>query len=281
MKIGVIGLGLIGGSIAKAIKHNTAHTVLGMDLSQEVVLKAKLIEAIDEVLTEEKISTCDMIILAIYPHATIEFVKSHAERFQKEAVILDCCGIKREVYEGIRPIAAKYGFTYVGAHPMAGLEFSGFEHSKESLFQKAAMILTPDSTVSIGTTEMLKKLFLSIGFSTITISTPEEHDRMIAYTSQLAHVLSSAYIKSKAAENHFGFSAGSFKDMTRVARLNEKMWTELFLENRDNLLSEVEGLINNLQSYADALRDRDEKTLFALLKEGRERKAMIDGEGNS
>lgn len=278
MKIGVVGLGLIGGSIAKAISKNTEHTVLGLDRDREVVLRAKLTEAIDGELTEAELRDCDLVIIALYPHATIDFVREHAEEFKPGAIVTDCCGIKREVCEGIRPIAAAHPFTYVGAHPMAGAEFSGFDYSKESLFERAAMILTPDSSVGIEVMDTLKKLFLALGFRSITIATPEEHDRMIAYTSQLAHVLSSAYIKSEAAEKHRGFSAGSFKDMTRVARLNEQMWTELFLENRDNLLSEVRGLIQNLQSYADALESRDEAALFALLKEGRERKAMIDGE---
>lgn len=277
MEIGIVGLGLIGGSLAKAISQNTDHTVYGTDLSEQVVKKAVLVNAIEQQLTDELLPQCDIVIVALYPQATIEYVREHAHLFRKESIVVDCGGIKKLVCDTLIPLAEENGFLFVGGHPMAGLEHSGFTYAKKSLFNNASMIFTPTKG-PIESMEKLKELFTSIGFTNIEISTAEEHDRKIAFTSQLAHVVSNAYIKSPTALEHSGFSAGSYKDLTRVAKLNEVMWTELFLENADNLAAEIDTLIGNLQQYSTAIRERDAETLCALLKDGREKKALIDGE---
>ena len=277
MEIGIVGLGLIGGSLAKAISQNTDHTVYGTDISEQVVRKAVLVDAIEQPLTDELLPQCDIVIVALYPQATIDYVKEHAHLFRKESIVVDCGGIKKLVCDTLIPLAEDHGFLFVGGHPMAGLEHSGFTYAKKSLFNNASMIFTPTKG-PIESMEKLKELFTSIGFTNIEISTAEEHDRKIAFTSQLAHVVSNAYIKSPTALEHSGFSAGSYKDLTRVAKLNEVMWTELFLENADNLAAEIDTLIGNLQQYSTAIRERDAKTLCALLKDGREKKALIDGE---
>jgi prephenate dehydrogenase len=277
MKVGIVGLGLIGGSIAKAVRQNTECEVFGTDLQEPVILKAQLLEAIDGRLTEKVMKECDYVILAIYPGGAVDFVKSHRDGFKKGAVVIDCCGVKEAVCAEIYPAAAEHGFTYVGGHPMAGVEYSGFDYSQKSLFKHASMILTPQTDMSIREMERLKKFWLSLGFSHVQLSTPEEHDRIIAFTSQLAHVISSAYVKSPAALKHKGFSAGSYKDLSRVARLNETMWTELFLLNRENLTAEIDGMIERLQQYRDAINDGREKDLWDLLHEGTERKVLIDG----
>ena len=274
MTIGIVGLGLIGGSMAKAIKHYSDNTVLGMDISQSVVLKAKMLEVIDGELTQDNLKDCDLVILALYPHDTISFVRENAQQL-KGATVIDCCGIKRLVLDAVQPLSHEHGFVFIGGHPMAGIERSGFEYSMIDLFEGASMILTPDASADIALLDSLKQFFLSIGFERIQISDADEHDRIIAYTSQLAHVLSSAYVKSEAAMRHKGFSAGSFQDMTRVALLNEDMWTELFLANRDNLSDEVEALAGRLIQYANAIREGDEKDLKHLLIEGRERKTYL------
>ena len=277
MEIGIVGLGLIGGSLAKAISQNTDHTVYGTDLSEQVVRKAVLVDAIEQPLTDELLPQCDIVIVALYPQATIDYVKEHAHLFRKESIVVDCGGIKKLVCDTLIPLAEDHGFLFVGGHPMAGLEHSGFTYAKKSLFNNASMIFTPTKG-PIESMEKLKELFTSIGFTNIEISTAEEHDRKIAFTSQLAHVVSNAYIKSPTALEHSGFSAGSYKDLTRVAKLNEVMWTELFLENADNLAAEIDTLIGNLQQYSTAIRERDAETLCALLKDGREKKALIDRE---
>lgn len=277
MKIGIVGLGLIGGSIAKAIKQNTEHEVYGTDLQESVIFKAQLLEAIDGRMTDEMIGECDYIILALYPGAAVAYVREHQNSFKKGSVIIDCCGVKVAVCSEIYPIAAEKGFTYVGGHPMAGIEFSGFEHSQKNLFRHASMVLTPQTDMTIQDMDQLKKFWISLGFSHVQISTPEEHDRIIAFTSQLAHVVSSAYVKSPTSLKHKGFSAGSYKDLSRVAKLNESMWTELFLLNRENLVEEIDGMILRLQEYRNAIHEGAEEALWELLHAGTERKTLVDG----
>ncbi|MHB1313965.1 MAG: prephenate dehydrogenase [Christensenellales bacterium] len=276
MNIGVVGLGLIGGSIAKAIKQNTSHVVYGADIKPSVVMQAKTFEVIDEELTKELLSQCDVTVIALYPCDAAEYIRQTASCFKKGGIVVDCCGIKRFVCDAAEPLAEENGFTFIGGHPMAGIEKWGFESSQESLFRNASMILTPFATVDIRQLNEMKQLFLSIGFGSIKISTPQEHDRIIAYTSQLAHVLSNAYIKSEAALSHQGFSAGSFRDMTRVATLLETMWTELFFLNKDNLIAEIDELTAHLNQYKEALKNDDEERMMCLLREGRERKALIN-----
>ena len=277
MEIGIVGLGLIGGSLAKAISQNTDHTVYGFDLSEEVMAKAVLLDAIEQPLTDKILSHCDIIIVALYPQATIDYVKEHADLIKKGAIVIDCGGVKRIVCDQLIPLGEEKGFLFMGGHPMAGLEHSGFAYAKKSLFNNASMVLC-STKGSIEDVEKIKDLFSAIGFTNFAITTPDDHDRKIAFTSQLAHVVSNAYIKSPTAMVHAGFSAGSYKDLTRVAKLNEHMWTELFLENPDYLAEEIDTLIENLQAYSRAIKDDDADTLCRLLRDGREKKAIIDGE---
>ncbi len=276
MTIGVIGLGLIGGSIAKAAKNNTNHSVLGFDKELSIICRAKMLNVIDEEFSLQNPSECDMIILALYPAATIEVFSRIAPLLKPGTVVVDCCGIKQLVCDSIRPVAEKYNINFIGGHPMAGIEKIGFEYSNADIFKDASMILTPYPDTDISVLADVKKFFLSIGFGYITIKTPAEHDAVIAYTSQLAHILSSSYIKSPTAPRHRGLSAGSFRDMTRVAFLNEEMWSELFLENRDNLIFEIDNLIKNLSDYKSALCDGNTERLSALLREGRIKKEQIE-----
>lgn len=277
MKIAIVGLGLIGGSMAKSIKNRTAHTVWGTDLNSETMTMARMCGAIDAPLTEENLPQADLVLVAIRPGAAIEWVRQHAERIAKSAILVDLCGVKRTVVAAIAPIAEQHGFAYIGGHPMAGRERGGFTASTEDLYVGASMILTPDKRTDMRLLETLKAFFLDLGFAGLTFSTPEEHDRIIAFTSQLAHIVSSAYVKSPEAQRRRGFSAGSFQDMTRVARLDEDMWTELFLDDEDFLTKELDELIGHLTDYRNALRDRDVQRLHDLLKEGRELKATAGG----
>jgi prephenate dehydrogenase len=278
MNVGIVGLGLIGGSLAKALKQDTPHIVLGRDINDQVVCKAKLFDAIDEELTDKRINICDIIILAVYPADTVRFLTDHADDIAPGATVVDTCGVKDAVCRRAFSIARDHGFVFIGGHPMAGTEYSGFEFAQHSLIKNASMIMTPPRDVPIEALDRLKKLFVSIGFTNIEITTPKEHDRIIAYTSQLAHIVSSAYIKSDAARAHHGFSAGSYRDMTRVAKLNEDMWTELFMDNRENLAHEADRLIHELQKYSEAIKLGDAQQLHTLLKEGREMKLMTDKE---
>ncbi len=277
MTIAIIGLGLIGGSMAKSIKARTAHTVYGFDLDQETMLLARMCGAMDAPLTEELLPQCDLILLALRPQAAIDWARAHGDAISPQALLMDLCGVKRAVVGPLSDLAREKGFAYLGAHPMAGQERGGFTASSADLFEGASMILTPQNWPDMERMEQLKALFLDLGFSALTFSDPEEHDRIIAYTSQLAHIVSSAYIKSPEAQRRRGFSAGSFRDMTRVARLNEDMWTELFLDDADYLTGELETLMEHLGNYLAALKNRDAQALHSLLKDGREKKATAGG----
>lgn len=276
MNVGIVGLGLIGGSLAKALKERTEHTVYASDRNKSVFLRAKLEAAVDAPLDEETLPKCDVIVLALYPHDTIDYLKTNAELISKDSIVMDCCGVKQTVCNQAFPIARTYGFTFIGAHPMAGTAAFGFESSKGTMFHNAPMILCPAPGTPIETLNKIRKLCLEMGFSRTPRVSPEEHDRMIAYTSQLAHVVSSAYVRSAASQEHRNFSAGSFRDMTRVAKLNAPMWAELFLDNSGFLADEIDGLCARMKEYSAALRSGDEATLLSLLQKGTEAKKRAD-----
>ena len=276
MKAGIVGLGLIGGSFAKAY-HAAGHTVFAKELDRSVLSFAELSDAVDGELTKDNIGDCDIILICVYPQAVIDFLDEMGPYIGKKPVVIDCCGTKRvPMIEGEK-IAEKYGFLYVGGHPMAGTQFSGFKYAKETLFKGAPMVIVPPVYDNIELLEKVKELLEPAGFRKITVTTAEKHDEMIAFTSQLAHVVSNAYIKSPTALAHKGFSAGSYRDMTRVAWLNPVMWAELFLDNKDYLVREIDTLIDSLSSYKKAIENDDRETLIKLLDEGKKRKEEVDG----
>lgn len=277
MLVGIVGLGLMGGSLAKAISIGTEHTVWGTNRSPDPVKKALELGAIEKELTPDNLNECDLVIICLYPDATIDYIKRNAKLFKKGAVIMDISGVKRYVCNALEDVTKENGFIFVGAHPMAGFHQSGFEYSSEKMFNNSSMILTPYEYTPKEAVELIKDLFLKIGFTNIQMSTPDEHDKIIAFTSQLAHVVSNAYVKSPEALEHKGFSAGSYKDLTRVAFLNENMWSELFLENSDNLIKEIDCIVNNLVQYKVALENNDREYLTELLRDGRILKTKIDG----
>ena len=276
MNIFIAGLGLIGGSLARALRFRTMHNVVGYDTNAETCENALACNAIKKVGTAEDIKQADVVIVALYPNATVNFVKENLNNFKENAIIVDTCGIKTEVCKTLGELLGGSKVRFVGGHPMAGATRSGFDHSFASLFDGASMILCPDYCDDNSAVQTLSELFSDIGFGKITISTAAHHDKVIAFTSQLAHVVSSAYVQGEYATEHKGFSAGSFKDMTRVARLNADMWTELFFENPDNLSAVTGELIANLEKFKKALDDRDKEAMHKLLSDGNERKIMSD-----
>ena len=276
MTVGICGLGLIGGSMAKAYR-KSGHTVFGFDANPSTLEYAKLSGTIDGVLDDNAIPSCELILVALYPIATIEYMKQIAPKLPKETLLMDLCGIKKSICDVGFALAREFGFTFVGGHPMAGTQYSGIKYADENLFRGAPMVLVPPIYDDIAFLSRVKELLSPAGFGKISVTTAEAHDEMIAFTSQLAHVVSNAYVKSPTARNHHGFSAGSYKDMTRVAWLNEAMWTELFLENKEPLLRELDTVIQSLSAYRDALAKNEGETLRALLREGRLAKEAIDG----
>ena len=276
MTVGIVGLGLIGGSLARSIKVHTDFEVLGMDINSQTMLQANLLGAIDGTLTEDNLARCDVVLVALYPAAIVTWITEHQDAFRPGAWVIDCGGVKEAVCTPLNALAQGKPWHYCGGHPMAGREFSGFRYAKDDLFDRASMILTPPRDAGPEVRTWLKDFFLTIGFRRVQFTTPREHDEMIAYTSQLAHVVSSAYVKCPLAQKHPGFSAGSFADMTRVAKLNEDMWTELFFDNREALLPEINGLIDRLTAYRDALAAEDHQAMKQLLREGREIKEALE-----
>ena len=276
MTVGILGLGLIGGSLARAYKL-AGHTVYAKNRDESMLSFAMLSGAVDGKLNEDTIPQCDLILLAIYPAGSADWLEANAPLISKKALVIDCCGTKQLVCQRCFPIAKEYGFTFVGGHPMAGSQFSGFKYSRASLFQGAPMVLVPPVYDDMALLQRVKDALEPCGFGFFSVTTAADHDRMIAFTSQMPHILSNAFIKSPTALDHKGFSAGSYRDLTRVAWLNPGMWTELFLENRENLLFELDTYIQSLTQYRDALANQDEDTLYRLLDDGKKRKEEVDG----
>lgn len=276
MKVGILGLGLIGGSMARSYAV-AGHTVYAADLDESTLSFAMLSGAVHGRLDEETIPACELLLLAIYPGGSAKWLEDNGRLVDSNALVLDLCGIKQEVCKRCFPVARKYGFTFVGGHPMAGSHFSGFKYSRADLYKGAPMVLVPPRFDDIDLLQRVKDAMAPCGFGMFSVTTAEEHDRMIAFTSQMPHVLSNAFIKSPTARQHKGFSAGSYKDLTRVAWLNAPMWSELFLENRENLLFELNTYLDSLTAYRDALEARDGERLTALLEAGKKAKEEVDG----
>ena len=276
MNVGILGLGLIGGSLARAYALE-GHTVYAIQRNESMLSFAMLAGAVHGKLNEASIPKCDLILLAIYPDGSATWLEKNARLISKDALVLDCCGVKQEICSRCFPVAKKYGFTFVGGHPMAGSQFSGFKYSRADLFSGAPMVLVPPVFDDIVLLQRVKDALKPCNFGLFSVTTAEEHDKMIAFTSQMPHILSNAFIKSPTALKHKGFSAGSYRDLTRVAWLNPQMWAELFLENRDNVLFELDTYIDNLNQYRQAIRENDMDRLVRLLDEGKKRMEEVDG----
>ena len=276
MIVGILGLGLIGGSLARAYAME-GHRVYAAEIDESMLAYAMLAGAVDGKLEDTTIPECDLILLAIYPKGSAQWLEEHAGLIRQNTLVIDCCGIKNEICARCFPLAESYGFTFIGGHPMAGSQFSGFKYSRADLFSGQPMVLVPPVFDDIELLDRVKTALKPCHFGTFAVTTAAKHDEMIAFTSQMPHILSNAFIKSPTASSHKGFSAGSYRDLTRVAWLNPQMWTELFLENRDNLLMELDLYIKNLQAYQSAIQNSDRDTLAALLEEGKHRKEEVDG----
>ncbi|MBQ7000074.1 MAG: prephenate dehydrogenase/arogenate dehydrogenase family protein [Oscillospiraceae bacterium] len=276
MKVGILGLGLIGGSLARAYALE-GHTVYAIQRNESMLSFAMLAGAVHGRLNEETIPQCDLILLAIYPDGSASWLGQNAHLISPEALVLDCCGTKVEICRRCFPLAKQYGFTFVGGHPMAGSQFSGFKYSRSGLFKGAPMVLVPPVFDDMQLLDRIKQALKPCNFGFFSVTTAEEHDKMIAFTSQMPHILSNAFIKSPTALNHKGFSAGSYRDLTRVAWLNPQMWAELFMENKKNVLFELDFYIKSLNEYKHAIESDDMETLISLLDEGKRRKEQVDG----
>lgn len=276
MKIGIIGLGLIGGSLGRTIVKKTNDTVYAFDISKKAMLDGKLLSAYHFELNNQNISEMDVVFFSLYPKNLEIALAEYCPKLKKGCLVLDGCGNKRKVVKQMKELSTVYPhLQFISTHPMAGREFSGVNHSSSSLFDRASMILV-NVNADLRTISWLKEYSLSIGFGSVTITTAEKHDEIIAFTSQLAHLVSSSYIKSETASEFMGFSAGSFRDMTRVARLSPEMWAELTVDNADFLVNEIDSIIKSLSEYKDALNEKNLEKMKKLLADGNEKKLLSE-----
>lgn len=276
MIVGILGLGLIGGSLARAYS-KAGHTVYVCERDSNMLEFAQLSGVVDAPLDESNLASCDLVLLAIYAEAAAAWMQMNSLFISKDALVIDCCGIKQEICKKCFSLAEQYGFTFVGGHPMAGSHNSGFKYSRSNLFAGAPMVLVPPRYDDPDLLQRVKDALAPCEFKSFSVTTAEQHDKMIAFTSQMPHIISNAFIKSPTAQLHKGFSAGSYKDLTRVAWLNPYMWAELFLSNRKNILEELDTYIESLSSYRDAIYAGDHERLVSLLDDGRRRKEEVDG----
>ncbi|MCL2088215.1 MAG: prephenate dehydrogenase [Oscillospiraceae bacterium] len=266
MIIAVVGLGLIGGSLCKAVKRSTDYTVLGLDTNENTLSAAVNDGVVDRGITIDELAVADITFVCLYPRQTIEFIGNNAGRFGRGKAVVDVCGIKSAIIDRTEALLIAEGVNLVPAHPMAGREFSGYASSVPDLFDGASFIITPTKNTDRAAVRLVSDFAKDIGFGKVVVTSAETHDRIIAYTSQLAHIVSNAYIKNPTVAEESGFSAGSYQDLTRVAHLNADMWTPLFMMNREALMPHIDNLIRNLQQYYNALTEGDEEKLKAILE---------------
>lgn len=274
MNILIVGLGLIGASLAKTLKKNTKHHIMGWNRTESVSQRAFDDGAIDETgELGELIPKADITIINFYPDAIVPFIKDNRNLFKQNSIVTDSCGIKTRICSELEK--EEFGFFFVGGHPMAGREVSGYDNSLDTLFDKASFIFTPFSSTPRYITDALVGLAQEMGFARTVVTTPEHHDEMIAFTSQIAHVLACSYVLSPLAPYHAGYSAGSYRDVSRVARINADMWTELFIANGEPLVREIDDLVSNLMKFKYAIVNSDEKQLHDLMEKGNRIKEEI------
>ena len=276
MNVGILGLGLIVGSLARAYA-KAGHSVYAAEKDETMFGFAQFSGAVNGKLDANTIPCCDLILLAIYAGGSARWLEENAQYISSNTMVIDCCGIKQRICQCGFTLAKNYGFTFIGGHPMAGSHFSGFKYSRSNLFQGAPMVLVPPRFDDPMLLEQAKEVLKPCNFGSFSVTTAQGHDKMIAFTSQMPHIVSNAYIKSPTAQSHKGFSAGSYKDLTRVAWLNPQMWAELFLSNKENILDELNFYINCLNEYKKAIESDDEESLIRILDEGRKRKEEVDG----
>lgn len=276
MKIAIVGLGLIGGSLGRTLVSRTKDTVYAFDIDKKAMLDGKLLFAYHEVLSDDNIGEMDVVFFSLYPNVLEKCLDEYCPKLKDGCLVIDCCGNKRRVVKQMQRLSNQYkNLQFISAHPMAGREFSGVNHSTATLFDKASIILVPVGA-DIKTIAEIKGYFLSLGFNRVVITTAENHDKIIAFTSQLAHLVSSAYIKSDTANMYLGFSAGSFRDMTRVARLSPEMWAQLTIDNADFLVEELDSFILHLNQYKQALKEKNADKMKSLLKDGNDKKLLSE-----
>lgn len=274
MNILICGLGLIGASLAKTLKKNTDHTVLGWNRTSSVTEKALRDGVIDRTGDIDSLmAEADITFINFYPEAIVPFILEHKNSFKKDSIVSDSCGIKTKICRAMEK--EKLDFYFIGAHPMAGREVGGYDNSLDTLYDKASFIVTPVDGAPRNKIDALVGLAQGMGFARTVVTTPEHHDEMIAFTSQIAHVLACSYVLSPLAPSHAGYSAGSYRDVSRVARINADMWADLFIDNKEALVREIDDLVSNLMQFKYNIVNEDSPALKDLMNRANKIKEEI------
>lgn len=276
MKIGIIGLGLMGASLAKGLKKSTNNVIYGFDIVEEVIMRAKLLNIIDETLEDSNISSVEILFICTGLNESKEIIESVVPKLSPSTILVETVGVKESMVKLLDKKSLEYPqIDFLSLHAMAGREFSGIRHSVINLFDNAYIIFIPVK-ISLENTKKVKLLFEQMGMAGAKFTNAKEHDRYIAYTSQLPHILSNAYVKNPLALTSLGFTAGSFRDYTRVAKISSSMWTPLMIDNKENLLDAIKDLKDNLCELEQALIDSNSERLSKLLDEGNDKKQIVD-----
>ncbi|MBQ4110538.1 MAG: prephenate dehydrogenase [Clostridia bacterium] len=275
--VGIVGFGLIGGSMGAALKKNSDIKIIAIDKDESVVDYAVKNGMADEgsVNPSEALPKCDVVFIALYPELTKTFIKENKDVFKKGSVVSDLCGIKSEIVSFVNSLG-DVNFRFVGAHPMAGKEINGVTAADDVLYQGASLLITPDEKTDRNAVEIIRRLGEIAGFGRIVEASPKRHDEIITYTSQLPHVMSVAYVLQNTFDKCDGFYAGSFEDMARVAKINENLWSELFALNRDTLNKQIDEYVSALLTLKEQIGRGDYEILKETLKKSRELKEWKD-----
>lgn len=281
---GIVGLGIMGGSFAKAIRENvlcqadSTGKIFACNRSTACLQKAKSDGVVDETFTSDEVSSmlklCDVVFVCLYPHKTLEFLKVHKDDFKSGAIITDISGVKG-IFEKELPNLLRQDTDFVIGHPMAGGEKEGYAASDAKFFVNHNYILIPTDFNKKESLEIMQNLILAMGFSRITETTFDVHDYKIGFTSQLCHVIASALVESAEDENITAFGGGSFEDLTRIAMINAPLWTELFISNKEKLVEHIENFEKSMEKIKNAIKNEDAATLSSLLETVREKRIKM------
>lgn len=277
MRVVVVGLGVIGGSFCMALKNNGYNDVYGIDKDKNTLKKAKDMGIIKEGYLDGKyiLKSADLVIISIYPKLLIDFIKENKDNFKEGAIITDTTGIKEMFVDDIVNIIPSE-VDFIFGHPMAGREKKGIDYADDKVFKGANYIITPISINKEENIELIKNLAYNLGFKNIKVITPRFHDKIIAFTSQLPHVLAVSLINSDEEDRDTGYFIGdSYRDLTRIANINEELWTELFLGNKENLLEVLDKFNEEFLIIKKAVEKEDKDKLIKIFKESTKRREKL------
>ncbi len=272
--ITIVGLGLLGGSYAMGLK-KAGNTVYGIDINENSIKFALENNYVDEAASKDFkkfLNTCDILVLCLYPNSMLSWLKEHVADINPKALITDVCGVKSTFIYEAQEILKPYGIEFFASHPMRGKEVIGIENADCAMFKDANLILCPTKENTIQGEQTVIALGKSLSFSIFPILSPEKHDEMIAFLSQLSHVIAVSLMTSKNTDNLVQYSGDSFRDLTRIANIDEHLWTELFIANKDLLCAEIDLFVNTLNRFKEHIKNEEKeemKDIFRLSTKNR------------